>query len=365
MIIQLQNALFILVAIFMYGHCLHEDFRPCQKVALDEEVVMNITTKILKIIPWTKIRDGFPFLFVHPKTNMSAILCLPEKVASTTWKSLFIKTLEYNLFETQIRKGVDPHFVRFNETKNVLNPRSARIIANAILDPNIPRIMFTRDPYSRALSGYADKVADTTESPFDFHPGLGKSASFFEFTQYLFDHSPLNEHFQRLTDRCMLPMGMRYDYYLKIETMPQWYEPLIDMLDLRDEASWGWDYTSYWRPAINGETPDKCFYTPPGKTCKDMFNYPAPESKAIHTVQRRMNEQKEKVIHVKNSGTKLKQYYNETSVKRITTYAKCDLLAFGYPEWDGTNAESYIRSVHKLPVTTNTDQKFGCYVDNC
>jgi len=76
-----------------------------------------------------------------------------------------------------------------------------------------------------------------------------------------------------------------------------------------------------------------------------------------------MNEQK--VIHVKNSGTKLKQYYNETSVKRISMFAKCDLQAFGYPEWDGTNAESYIRSVHKLPITTNSEQKFGCYVDNC
>ena len=31
-------------------------------------------------------------------------------------------------------------------------------------------------------------------------------------------------------------MGMRYDYYLKIENMPHWYEPLIDMLDLREEV---------------------------------------------------------------------------------------------------------------------------------
>ena len=83
----------LLVAIVCFGNTFHEEFRPCKKVAIDDEVAMNITTKILKVIPWTKIRDGFPFVFKHPKTDMTAIVCLPEKIASTTWKSLFIKVL--------------------------------------------------------------------------------------------------------------------------------------------------------------------------------------------------------------------------------------------------------------------------------
>ena len=78
----------------------------------------------------------------------------------------------------------------------------------------------------------------------------------------------------------------------------------------------------------------------------------------------RLNKQ-QNVIHVKNSGTKLKYYYNETSAKRISTFAKCDLQAFGYPEWNGTNAEKYLRSLRQLPMTTDAEQKFGCYVDDC
>jgi hypothetical protein len=61
--------------------------------------------------------------------------------------------------------------------------------------------MFTRDPYSRALSGYSDKVVDLDEVPFNFHPGLPRTASFFEFSQYVLEHRPLNEHFLPLTDR--------------------------------------------------------------------------------------------------------------------------------------------------------------------
>jgi len=267
---------FAISAILQRGYCEHEELMPCRKVVIEDGVAINISTMIVKSIPSMKILDGYPFLFKNPKSNASALVCLAEKVASSTWKSFFIKALEYKLFISEIRKGADPHFVKFKESQNILSQKSIKVIADAILNPNIPRIMFTRDPYSRALSGYIDKVVDSDEHPFNFHPGLPRTSSFIEFTQYISEHRPLNEHFLPLTDRCMLPMGMRYDYYLKIETMPHWYEALINLLDLRDEASSGWDYSSYWRPAVNGVMPEKCFYAPPGKTCQDMFTHPVP-----------------------------------------------------------------------------------------
>ena len=72
--------------------------------------------------------------------------------------------------------------------------------------------MFTRDPYSKALSGYIDKVVDSKVSekfPFDFHPGLNSSASFYEFTKYVLEYSPLNEHFKPVTDR-LVSVGPYY-----------------------------------------------------------------------------------------------------------------------------------------------------------
>ena len=93
---------------------------------------------------------------------------------------------QYSTFESEIRNGADPHVVKFVETNNILLETSARELADAILNPNVPRIMFTRNPYSRALSGYTDKVAERNVS-INFHPGLNDSASFCEFTP---DYSP-------------------------------------------------------------------------------------------------------------------------------------------------------------------------------
>ena len=75
-----------------------------------------------------------------------------------------------------------------------------------------------------------------------------------------------------------------------------------------------------------------------------------------------MNEH-QKFVHVKNSGSKLKLHYNETSVKHISKFAQCDLKSFEYPEWDGTNADEYIRSLHKLPM--NSDENGRCYMNSC
>ena len=68
-----------------------ENFRPCRKVVIQEEVALNISAMIVNTIPWMRIIDGYPFLFKNPKSKASALICLPEKVASSTWKSFFIK----------------------------------------------------------------------------------------------------------------------------------------------------------------------------------------------------------------------------------------------------------------------------------
>jgi len=72
---------------------------------------------IVNSIPPNKIMDGYPFLFKNPKSTASALVCLAEKVASSTWKSFFIKTLEHKVFESEIRKGADPHLVNFTESQ--------------------------------------------------------------------------------------------------------------------------------------------------------------------------------------------------------------------------------------------------------
>jgi len=89
---QLRNiSLFYVIAVFQRAHGVQEDLRPCRKVVIQEEVALNISAMIVNTIPWMRIIDGYPFLFKNPKSKASALICLPEKVASSTWKSFFIK----------------------------------------------------------------------------------------------------------------------------------------------------------------------------------------------------------------------------------------------------------------------------------
>ena len=82
--------IFAISVILQHGFCI-EKFRPCRKVVIEEGVALNISSMIVNTIPLMKIMDGYPFLFKNPKSNVSSLVCLAEKVASSTWKSFFIK----------------------------------------------------------------------------------------------------------------------------------------------------------------------------------------------------------------------------------------------------------------------------------
>lgn len=90
-IYELALFIYIFKAMLKSVTPVHENFRSCSKINIDAEISMNISAMIVKTIPWNRIIDGFPFLFKNPRSNVAALICLPEKVASSTWKSLFIK----------------------------------------------------------------------------------------------------------------------------------------------------------------------------------------------------------------------------------------------------------------------------------
>ena len=92
-----------------------------------------------------------------------------------------------------------------------------------------------------------------------------------------YHRSHLARFVRRRADYCQLdepdratrsgPRVLEYDYYLKLEEMAGWYEPLVRVLEFDEATRSGWNESGpYWKGG-RGE----CFYTPPGRSCDEML----------------------------------------------------------------------------------------------
>ena len=179
------------------------------------------------------LRDGVPF-FLKPSDRSSiggtggaraaSLVCLSEKVGSTAWKLLFVKALAaQGLSKFDLRAS--PHKVHVTQLSH---EEQQRMLA----DPAVLRFMFVRDPYSRLLSGFLDKASTMqrwreSRLPLPCKQTRGASkagadcyavgAPFSKFVEVAVAAPQLNAHFELLSKHCLLPNGMTYDYFLKVE----------------------------------------------------------------------------------------------------------------------------------------------------
>ena len=198
--------------------------------------------------------DGYPYLYINPRTNQKAIICFLEKVGSTAWKTLLLKSFNVPYL------SISPHVAEY---KNKNTPKVTREMFEAALkNPVIPKIMFVRNPYSRLLSGFVDKVYNVTDASLrqKFFKGFKASnKNFNTFIKYVKgvherDNHPnnskppfLNTHYIPQSERCFINVGMRFDYYLKVEQTPIWYPYILNLLGLVGDASSGWDFGDSFR----------------------------------------------------------------------------------------------------------------------
>lgn len=130
----------------------------------------------------------------------------------------------------------------------------------------------------------------------------------------------MNAHFELLSKHCLLPDGMQYDYFLKVEDVSMWYAPLISLLNLQKHAAAGWgSSTKFWPGNAGG-----CFMTSPGMSCEDMFKAKAAgasqpaegdQSKAVAWVAKQ-TAGKERNLH---ADSKLAQYVLQDGSVRLKT----------------------------------------------
>jgi hypothetical protein len=215
-----------------------------------------------------RMHDGTPFLFKNKISGEKAIICLNPKTGSTLLKYLLRVGLEDKLSREEIFE-FDSHGHKASNFSEFLD---------AYHDISIPRFMTVRNPYSRILSAYLEKIVKNKSKlhdnslqfgPFDYN----RNESYDVFIEKNIKHQnefitpDFNDHFRLLTKGfnlyliiiyiilyhylslllikgCLIQNEFTYDYYLKLEDMAHWYEPFIRTLGLVNVTSSGWNSTN-------------------------------------------------------------------------------------------------------------------------
>jgi hypothetical protein len=164
----------------------------------------------------------------------------------------------------------------------------------------------------------------------------------------------VNGHFSPLSQHCELPIGMRYDFYLKVEEMEHWYEPLARLLGISAALSSGWEPNLKWH--INPQH-QPCFFFKKGCSagCNGMFaecegaagvdnssagdadNSRGGMSGMPQTFHSGAIVQQSKLglSEVLRGDALVEALYSAPLAALVSELFGDDELKFGYPRWDG------------------------------
>jgi hypothetical protein len=309
------------------------------------------------------MHDGFPFLFksrnnTHPK---KAFICFYPKGGSTQLKFLFRYAMSVNNRTLQSFLNESPHSQLYVGGGN--NEFRAQLRSMTV-----PRFLIVRNPYIRFLSAYIEKIEHCKDHAFA-PPGYKIGEPFEKFIVETIKHqngfnrkrwADFNNHFTLMSNLCGMNASMTYDYYLPLEQMDYWYEPLIRYLGIESYTKVGWNTSS---EEYEGDPHSPCFYHTKGKTCEEMFvmgnNNSIVISSSTHHdnnvntlyTYNAMNIAKSHTKHITNSTSQLSKYYNDTHLlNELTEWMLPDLRQFNYPIWDGKNAKEYVKNLEQKSV---------------
>lgn len=167
--------------------------------------------------------------------------CLPHRIR---WKLLLS-------LATEGREAINTHCVHC--TKPSWIPTSHEQHINDVSNDSAIRMMWIRNPYSRILSAFLDKMhephgqqAKRWKRIVKYHGGPYESTPegferFVERLLYMRDNNiEVNPHFTPMAEHCGIDKGMQYDLYLQVEKINEWYAEVIDLLGLSEFVKSGW-----------------------------------------------------------------------------------------------------------------------------
>eukprot|EP00928_Gymnodinium_smaydae_P034831 TRINITY_DN2459_c0_g2_i1.p1 TRINITY_DN2459_c0_g2~~TRINITY_DN2459_c0_g2_i1.p1 ORF type:complete len:396 (-),score=40.94 TRINITY_DN2459_c0_g2_i1:307-1395(-) len=285
-----------------------------------QQLSVKARSYLLSIPSRDMFTDGRPVLFVNRFSGQRAIVCLNAKVGSTRWKQLLLKGMVSD-------KLPQIHSMNISHQDELLQ---------AFSDPSVPRYMFVRNPYSRLVSGFEDKVVDNNLT--GGIAGYELGSPFSAFVDAMVPNSVENKHFKILSEQCGVDQDVHYDSYLKLEQTRCWYSNFVATLGLQRLSSQGWMVKHKAKflkghnkvPALGAG--DDCFYRASGCTCSSMNR--GCTGKASTPSDR--------------STSALSTHFPASVAAKVTSWAARDLAKFGYPAYDG-NAVAYQKQISACP----------------
>ena len=174
---------------------------------------------------------------IHIDQNHNLVYCQIQKVGST-----FIRKLLSNIFSSSNIGKTKPVFKRLTDRRDLGFAELHSVMQNA------DKFMFVRDPYSRILSGYVDKlycpntlywkvtgryvVSDIRENGDALSLRCGHDVTFQEFVKYIIKSESVGKHTDRhftpAFEHCR-PCQIPYDFIGKFESFKDDILFLIDV----------------------------------------------------------------------------------------------------------------------------------------
>ncbi|KAH9492025.1 Carbohydrate sulfotransferase 11 [Bulinus truncatus] len=170
--------------------------------------------------------------------------CPIPKVASTTWRRIFILLSGHASMDHLTSMLPDDVHHKYSKYLKHLSDYTQEEISYRI--ENYFKFLFVREPYERILSAYRNKFLSSTNSSKYFKKKFakkiinkyrpnppadneGEGLQFPEFVDYLLDKEkkiPMNEHWDRFYHICA-PCQMKYDFVGKLESIETDFDFLL------------------------------------------------------------------------------------------------------------------------------------------
>eukprot|EP00873_Tetraselmis_striata_P043109 jgi/Tetstr1/463373/TSEL_008295.t1 len=302
-----------------------------------------------------KLGNGRPYIIPTPN-HQDIVICIPQKLGSTRWMAMFRKPYapETSMRTSRVHEATVPWAAL--EGYSTIEQLVAKM-----QDPATLRFMWVRNPYTRLVSAFLDKICGRPKRWLARIKKLGggklltcDAAGFLKLLQSLNSMADRGEHMKSLfalqKDRCGLPYGMQYDYFLKVEHEAEWYPEFVSMTGLADVVRHGWA-----EGASKLGVPE-CFMELPGLTCQETDKYirslgagprlPPKQTGRNHVAaggllnpMSAQSAEVKKALHATGSAARMKELYaTQEAVDLATRYLRPDLEAFGYPVMETVEA---------------------------